>query len=106
MVICNCIVQAGQIPAETEAALRRGLDDLAQRAFGERSQINWIAIPEGSGFTASKPSTSSVVSMRTTAPVEQSRRAELLNELCGIWTRETGCSLDEVVGVIADPLTN
>ena len=35
MITCNCIVQAGQISAETEAALRANLSDFAQRAFGE-----------------------------------------------------------------------
>ena len=106
MVICNCIVQEGQISAETEAALRTNLDAFAERSFGEQAEFNWVAIPKKSGFTASEPSTSSIVSMRALKPVEQTRREELLNELCAIWTNHTKCTLDEVVGVIADPQPN
>lgn len=103
MVICSCIVQSGQISTETEAILKSELDMLAQRAFGSPANIHWITIPENSGFTAGEASASSVISMRATEPIEQARRETLLSELCEIWTRETGCSLEEVVGVIADP---
>ncbi|MEM6625231.1 MAG: hypothetical protein AAF719_00860 [Pseudomonadota bacterium] len=103
MIICNCIVQAGQVSADMEAALRADLNDFAQRSFGAPAQINWIAIPEGSGFTAGTPSTSSVVTMRANAPLEQARRVSLLTELCDLWIKQTRCSLDEVVGVVADP---
>lgn len=102
-MICNCIVQEGQIPPETEAALKTGIDEFTQRAFGETAEINWVAIPKNSGFTASKPSTSSIISMRAPRPMEQFRRETLLHELCNIWTTETNCTLDEVVGVISDP---
>lgn len=104
MIMCNCVVQAGQISAESEAVLRANLNEFAERSFGVPADINWIAIPERSGFTASKPSTSSVISMRANAPVARADREPLLRELCAIWTDETGCSLDEVVGVISDPL--
>lgn len=103
MINCNCIVQAGQISADTEAALRANLNDFAQRAFGEPAEINWRAIPERSGFTAAKPSTSSIVSMTANKPLSQDTRAELLREMCELWVSETHRSLDEVVGVISDP---
>ena len=105
MIMCNCIVQAGQISAETEAALRAGLSDFTQRRFGAPAEINWLSVPENSGFTAAEPSTSSIISMLANAPVAQAEREALLRELCGIWTKETDCSLDEVVGVISDPIT-
>ena len=104
MIMCNCVVQAGQISAESEAVLRANLNDFAERSFGAPAEINWIAIPERSGFTAGNPSTSSVISMRANAPVAGVDREPLLRELCAIWTDETGCSLDEIVGVISDPL--
>ena len=103
MIVCNCIVQAGQISADTEAALRANLSAFSERSFGESLEINWRAIPERSGFTASKPSTSSIVTMAATKPVPQAERAELLKEMCELWARQTGCSIDEIVGVISDP---
>lgn len=105
MIICNCIVQAGQVSAETEAALRTNLNAFAERAFGEPADINWRAIPERSGFTAAKPSTSSIISMAANRPVPQPERAALLKEMCELWIGETKRTLDEVVGVISDPQT-
>jgi len=103
MIHSTCLVQAGQISGETEAALRNQLAEFAQRAFAAPAQINWIVVPVGSGFTAGKPSTSSVVSMRSTAPLEQTTREALLRELSDVWMAETNCSHDELVAVISDP---
>lgn len=103
MTPCTCLVQAGQIPAATEAALRSGLSNFAERAFGAPAEINWIIVPEKGGFTAAKPSTSALVTLQADAPVEQSRRVALLQELCDLWMGETNCSLDEIVAVISDP---
>ena len=105
MISCTCIVQAGQVSAETEATLRTKLNAFAERAFGEPAEINWRAIPERSGFTAAKPSTSSIISMAANRAVPQPERAELLKEMCELWVNETHRSLDEVVGVISDPQT-
>ena len=103
MITCNCIVQAGQVSAETEAALRTNLSAFSERAFGEPAEIHWRAIPERSGFTAAKPSTSSIISMAANRPVPQAERAALLKEMCELWVAETKRTLDEVVGVISDP---
>ncbi|MEL6824685.1 MAG: hypothetical protein AAFN91_00435 [Pseudomonadota bacterium] len=103
MIPCNCVVQAGQIPAETEATLRANISAFTERQFGAPAEISWLAIPERSGFTASQPSTSAIVSMRAPSPIEKADREALLRELCGIWTQETNCSLNEIVGVISDP---
>jgi hypothetical protein len=103
MITCTCIVQAGQIPVETETRLRSNLTAFAERSFGASAEIIWRTVPEGSGFTAAKPSTSSILSMRANAPLAQPRRAELLKEMCELWARETDQSLDEIVGVISDP---
>lgn len=103
MTICNCIVQAGQISAETQAALRANLDSFAREKFGSPAEIGWVEIAPGSGYTANKPSTSSIVSLAPDAPVEQSVRIGMLTELCELWSSQTGCTLDEIVGVINDP---
>ena len=103
MIDCTCIVQADQISAETQAALRNSLDDFTTRNFDAPAAINWVEIDKGSGFTATKPSTSSIVSLAGPAPLEQSTRISLLEELCAVWSRETGCTLNEIVGVINDP---
>lgn len=104
MIPCTCLVQEGQISAASEAVLREKLNIFTQKTFGAEAEINWIAVPKGGGFTASKPSTSSIVSMRAPAPIDQAERGALLHELCGFWTAETGQSMNEIVGVISDPV--
>ncbi|MEL6875139.1 MAG: hypothetical protein AAGM33_06635 [Pseudomonadota bacterium] len=56
----------------------------------------------GGGYTATKPSTSSIVSLAADNPVERSQRIAIPEKLCDIWSGETGCSLDEIVGDIND----
>ncbi|SIO10415.1 hypothetical protein SAMN02745824_2961 [Parasphingorhabdus marina DSM 22363] len=103
MTTCNCIVQAGQISGETQAGLRSRLDAFSQASFGSPAEIGWVEIAPGSGYTATQPSTSSIVSLTADKPLEQSERIPMLRDLCDLWSAETGCSLDEIVGVINDP---
>ena len=103
MIPCRCLVQAGQIPDSRQMALESLLNDFSERVFGQSANISWVPIAAGSGFTASKPSTSSVVAITAPEPLEQSRRASLLSEICDLWMAETGCSLNEIVAVISDP---
>ncbi|NQY12579.1 MAG: hypothetical protein HRT81_01805 [Henriciella sp.] len=104
MIPCNCVVQEGQIPDDTAAALRASISEFTERAFGAPAEFSWLAVPERSGFTASAPSTSSIISLRAPRAVSLSEREPLLRELCGIWTDHTKCSLNEIVGVISDPV--
>ena len=106
MTQCLCMVQQGQISAAAEAALRTGLSAFAQDAFGSPAEINWIVVPERSGFSAGEPSAASIVSLGAHEPLEQPRRAALLKELCDLWINTTGCSINDVVGVIRDPETS
>ncbi len=103
MIRCMCLVQAGQAPEAKKVPLQHLLNGFSERTFGQGADIHWVSVPERSGFTAAKPSTSSIVSMSAAEPVEQETRAALLTELCDIWMRETGCSLNEIVAVINDP---
>lgn len=103
MIPCTCLVQEGQIPSATESALRSKLEGFSYEAFGTGLNINWIEVPKTGGFTASKPSTSSLILIQAPTAVAQEKRAVLLGELCNGWASETGQTLNEVVGVISDP---
>jgi len=100
---CTCMIQAGQIPDAVQAALAARLDAYTQQHFGSAADINWVQVAPGAAFTAGAPSTTSVVSISSPEPVEQSRRIELLDALCALWTEETRCNPDELVAVVADP---
>ena len=103
MIPCTCMVQRGQVPDDSADVLRDRLQAFSRDAFGEPMDIRWVTIAPGMGFTAGRPSTSSIVSVTANAPVEQPRRVALMNALCDLWMEETRCSVDEIVAVLSDP---
>ncbi len=105
MIACMCLVQQGQISPGQEAALRSAMDDFAQKAFGAAPETAWIVVPDGSGFTAARPSNSVLVSMQSNRPLPQEERVGLLGELSDIWMKETGLDPNEVVAVVRDPVS-
>ena len=103
MINCTCIVQAGQSPDQQQPDMLTLLNRFANKAFGEDVNINWIPVPAGGGFTAGRPSTSSIISITANEALFPARRETLLRELVAEWTAATGCSTDEVVAVLSDP---
>ena len=103
MVTCMCVVQGEQAPDRRQEEMKTLLQGFSDRAFGEAAQIAWLPVPPGNGFTAGKPSSSSVVAFTANQPLGAEQRETLLRELASLWTEETGCSLDEIVAVISDP---
>ena len=103
MINCTCIVQAGQTPDQNKEKLQSVLSSFSSESFAEGAQIAWIPVPAGSGYTEGKPSSSSIVSITANKILSAGEREVLLRELAGLWTRNTGCSMDEIVAVIADP---
>ncbi len=103
MIPTRCMVQAGQIADSTEAQLREDMKAFAEKSFGSEPFIQWVVVPENSGFTAAKPSTSVIVQMMSNRPLKTPERIEMLKELCDIWIERTGKSMNEVVCAVADP---
>ncbi len=104
MINCTCVVQAGQTPDLRQTEMQNALNGFSERSFGHEAQIAWIPVAAGNGFTAGKPSTSSIVSITADEQLSPERRESLLRELVAIWTERTGCSVDEIVAVISDPV--
>ncbi len=103
MVGCMCVIQEGQEPDRRRGALATALESYVQSRLGAAPSVNWVSVARGNGFTAGKPSTSSVVVLTAPEPLTQERRESVLRELVDLWTTETGCSVDEIVAVVADP---
>ncbi len=100
MIRCVCFLQEGQIPQPVVDKLGAGIHHIVtEYGLGNGVDINWIIVPKGQGWTAGKPSTSSVITL-TTPPIEQPQRIEILNALCDLWTDNTGCQLNEVVATV------
>ena len=103
MIICSCLVQAGQSPDLHRTEIQGLVREFTDRSFGEDAQITWTAVAQGDGYTAGEPSTSSVISIVANEPLSPPRREALLREFVALWTEATGSSVDEIVAVIADP---
>jgi len=103
MIHCTCMVQAGQISGAQEEILRAETTAFGARHFGTEPSINWIRVPEGSGFTEGKPSTSVLVTMNADRALSLAEREPLLRELGDIWQEHASRTPDEVVTVISDP---
>lgn len=103
MIPTMCWVHSGQISDAMEASLREQMNAFSERVFGTAAGILWVTVPEKSGFTAAEPSTSVLVQMRSNRALEKPERVDMLNELCDMWMKATGKSMNEVITVIADP---
>jgi len=106
MIISTCLVQEGQILEGVKTKLHARLNEFTNAKFDSNADVKWTEVPDGSGYTAAQPSTSSIVSLVANRSLEQETRISMLHELCELWAKETGCSLDEIVGVINDPVAS
>lgn len=100
MILFRCFVQAGQIAAARHEKLAGHLTRLTQELFpqiGAPIPIDWIEVPEGFGFTAGKPSGSSVVVSAVPDETPQETRVRFMRGICDAWSQETGCSVNDVV---------
>jgi hypothetical protein len=99
------MVQAGQSAERCRDRLAEGLRELARDTFGdvpEQVEIQWISIPEGFGFTAGEPSTSSLVVRSVPVGYQEPRREAFMASVCRLWQDVTGCSADEIVVTALD----
>lgn len=95
-----CMVQEDQAPERCKAALEAGLRAIGERAFGhdpKETEVRWTRVDRGFGWTAGEPSTSSIVVGAVPAGLPADRREAFLHAVSELWSRETGCTLDEVV---------
>ena len=100
-----CMVQEGHAAERERHRLSEGLKQLAQKTFGDtpaQVEIRWITIRKGFGFTAGKPSTSSLIVRSVPTDFDDERRAAFMTKVCDLWQDVTGCAADEVVVTTLD----
>lgn len=105
MIPIMCLVQQGGIEPSVSGVLKTDLMELAQRAFDEESEIAWIEVGKGNGFTEAKPSTSSLVSIQANRPLPQGERIAIMKNICDFWMQRTSCSINEIVAAVSDPVS-
>ncbi|MCE2030174.1 hypothetical protein [Sessilibacter corallicola] len=100
MTYCICLIQENQIPDSSLGKLEVGIREIVSKnQLNNLSDLKWIVIPEGQGWTAAKPSTSSVVTLYTPS-IEQSVRVDVLNSICDLWTKTTSCHINEIIASV------
>ena len=102
MTPCGCMVQEGQIPDSQIGQLEQGLSEISSRFFEAPAHVAWTTVATGDGWTCGEPSTSSLVVMYVPRGLEQETRTRLLESICDLWTKTTGCSISEIVATARD----
>ena len=100
-----CMVQEGQVADRMRARLVEGLQRLGAETFtevAEEVEIRWITIPKGFGFTAGKPSTSSLIARSVPTGFGDAERTAFMTRVSRLWQEVTGCHPDEVVVTTLD----
>jgi hypothetical protein len=100
-----CMVQEGQVADRTRERLAAGLKALAAETFGQipdEVEIQWVPIRKGFGFTAGKPSTSSLIARSVPSGFGDAERTAFMSKVCDLWQEATGCHPDEVVVTTLD----
>jgi len=98
------MIHEGQGAEGRRGELARGLQKIGRDLFGdpEDAEVAWIAIRKGYGFTAGKPSSSSLVARTVPFGLSQARREEFMTRVCKLWKDATGCSDAEIVVTAID----
>ncbi len=102
MIPVMVLVQQGQMHEGVRQELEHEIEMFAQRHFIDRAAIDWMEVPEGSGFTAGESSTSVVVSLQSNRILDQSVRVPLLEELSDLCMRHTHRTPHEMVVAVRD----
>ena len=95
-----CIIQAGQAADERREALESGLRRIGRERLGDDPssiEIAWTVMKSGFAWTGGEPSTSSLVIRSVPVGLPADEREAFMREVCDLWERETGCSIDEIV---------
>ena len=103
MIPILCLVQEGGIAPAVSQQLEIRLSDITGKALDTDTQVMWIEVAKGNGFTEGKPSTSSLVSVQSPQALRQDDRIALMSEICDLWMEQTGCSINEIVAAVSDP---
>lgn len=104
MIPVLSFVQEGQIAPPILETLEKGLADICLAAFGVEAAFRWVEVPVGNGFSGAQPSKASLVRMEANRGLAQEERVEIMQKICDFWMENTGCSINEIVAAVSDPL--
>lgn len=99
LLMSTCMVQEGRVPAEQRVLLESALKTAARDHVGSttRLAVAWVTVPSGSGYSAGKPSTSSLVQLGVPDGFAQASREALMRDVNDRWCMITGQTPYEVM---------
>ena len=100
-----CLIQEGQSAEQCREALAEGLKNIGMECFGDNpaaTEIGWVVVRKGFGFTAGELSTTSIVQRSVAVGLPQDQREVFLKKVSDLWQQETSCSGNEVMVVTWD----
>lgn len=104
LLLSTCMVQEGRIPDDQRATLEGALKTAIRDHVGDdaRLAVAWMTVPAGSGYSAGKPSTSSLVQLSVPDGFPQPARAALMHDVNDRWCAITGQSPYELMVSVPD----
>ena len=104
MIPILSFVQEGQLEPHLLSVLESGLSDICQSAFGAEAFIHWVEVKDGNGFSGAEPSKASLVRIQSNLNLAQEDRVQVMHQVCDLWIEKTGCSINEIVAAVGDPV--
>ena len=92
LLLSTCFTQAAQVSSIQRRTLQRVLSAAIERHVGvdARLAVVWITVPAGSGYSAGRPSRSSIVQVSVPDEFDQIARVSLMREISERWCEVTG----------------
>ena len=100
-----CMAQQGQASEKRKTELSDGLKGIAEELLGQdpnETEIAWMIVDEGFGFTAGMPSTTTLVVRSVPEGFPDDQRTHLMTRICDLWQDVTGCTTNEIVVTVLD----
>jgi len=99
LLTATCIVQEGRIADEQRSELEAALKDAIGTHVGPgaRLAVAWMTVARGSGYSAGRPSTSSLLQVAVPDGFDQTAREALMHDVSDRWCRITGQSPFELL---------
>ena len=104
LLLSTCMVQEGRLSDDQKAKLEGALKTAIREHVGADAKlaVAWMTIPPGSGYSAGKPSTSSLVQLSVPDGFPQRSRAALMHEVSERWCAVSDQSKFELMVSVPD----
>ena len=90
-------IQEGHAAESLQRELTSELANIATESFGDESEVKWKVIPKGFGWTAGRPSNSSIILCVVPEDLEFKTRANFMSRINEMWVDKTSSDPNELL---------